>query len=106
MLVRRLAPTVFWPRPQVDSAIVLIRPNAVKRAHVGDPARFRVFLRELYSHRRKNLRGALAALLPGKDAKQEADRRLAALGLDGTARAETLDLEQHLRLCAAFAVPA
>src|SRR5438132_1416535 len=35
-LVRKLAPTVFWPRPQVDSAIIDIRPDAAKRAHVGD----------------------------------------------------------------------
>ena len=31
-IVRRLAPTVFWPKPQVDSAIVCIRPNPTKRA--------------------------------------------------------------------------
>ena len=30
------------------------------------------------------------------------DAKLAELGIDGTARAETLDLEQHLRLSAAF----
>jgi hypothetical protein len=40
-------PSVFWPQPQVDSAIVLIRPNAAERAHVGDVARFRNFLRDL-----------------------------------------------------------
>jgi 16S rRNA (adenine1518-N6/adenine1519-N6)-dimethyltransferase len=102
-LVRKLAPSVFWPRPQVDSAIVLIQPDAAKRAHVGDVGRLRVFLRDLYAHRRKNLRGALAALLGRKDAKPEVDRRLAELGLDGAARAETLSREEHLRLCAAFA---
>src|SRR4051794_314885 len=26
-LVRKLAPSVFWPRPQVESAIVMINPN-------------------------------------------------------------------------------
>jgi hypothetical protein len=31
------------------------------------------------------------------------DRKLAELGLSGTGRAEELDVEQHLRLCAAFA---
>ena len=56
-VVRRLPPAAFWPRPQVDSAIVLIRPNPAKRAHVGDVTRFRHFLRDLYVHRRKNLRG-------------------------------------------------
>jgi 16S rRNA (adenine1518-N6/adenine1519-N6)-dimethyltransferase len=101
-LVRRLAPSVFWPRPQVASAIVQIRPNAAKRAHVGDVLGFREFLRDLYVHRRKNLRGALAGWPSGRRDKDEVDRKLAALGLPGTARAETLDVEQHLRLRAAF----
>jgi 16S rRNA (adenine1518-N6/adenine1519-N6)-dimethyltransferase len=101
-IVRRLPPSVFWPRPQVASAIVLIRPDAGKRARVGDVHRFRNFLRDLYTHRRKNLRGALAGWPGGRRSKEEVDRRLAELGLDGTARAETLDTEQHLRLCAVF----
>jgi len=101
-LVRRLSPKVFWPRPLVDSAIVCIRPNADKRRHVGDPRRFRAFLRDLYVHRRKNLRGALAAL-PNRDlSKSDVDARLADLGIDGAIRAEALDLEQHLRLCGVF----
>jgi 16S rRNA (adenine1518-N6/adenine1519-N6)-dimethyltransferase len=101
-IVRRLAPTVFWPRPQVESAIVLIRPNAAKRAHVGDVVRFRHFLRDLYVHRRKNLRGAVYSLPSGNLSKEEVDAKLAELGIEGTIRAEALDPEQHLRLCAVF----
>ncbi len=101
-LVRRLAPSVFWPRPQVDSAIVCIRPNTAKRAAVGDVVRFRNFLRDLYTHRRKNLRGALIGLPSGRREKAEVDRQLAQLGLDGTVRAEELDRQQHLRLCSVF----
>lgn len=101
-VVRRLGPTVFWPRPQVDSAIVHIVPDPGKRAHVGDPAKFRVFLRDLYSHRRKNLRGALVGWPSGRRDKPDVDRKLAALGIDGHVRAETLGVEEHLRLCAAF----
>lgn len=101
-LLRRLPPAVFWPRPKVSSAFVCIRPDAAKRAHVGDPQAFRHFLRDLYAHRRKNLRGALAAL-PGRPFdKVTVDRKLAELGLDAGIRAETLDIEQHLRLCRAF----
>lgn len=101
-LLRRLPPAVFWPRPKVASAIVRLWPNAAKRAHVGDVQKFRNFLRDLYVHRRKNLRGALVGM-PNQDwSKEEVDRKLAELGLAGTTRAETLDLEQHLRLCAAF----
>jgi 16S rRNA (adenine1518-N6/adenine1519-N6)-dimethyltransferase len=101
-LIRRLPPAAFWPRPLVASAIVRLRPNAAKRARVGDVQRFRNFLRELYVHRRKNLRGALAGLPSGRVAKEEVDRKLAELGLPGTVRSETLDVEQHLRLCEAF----
>ena len=101
-LVRKLAPAVFWPRPQVESAIVCIRPDAELRAKVGDVQRWRNFLRDLYTHRRKNLRGALAGWPTGRRDKPEVDRKLADLGIDGTARAEDLDLEIHLKLCAAF----
>ncbi len=106
-LIRRLPPSVFWPRPQVASAIVLIRPDPARRtvmsARVGSPIRFRSFLRELYVHRRKNLRGALTGLPSGRLEKAEVDQKLAELGLDGTTRAEALDIEQHVRLCEAFA---
>ena len=105
-LVRRLPPSVFWPRPQVASAIVRILPRDAKRAHVieyvGDVQRFRNFLRDLYTHRRKNLRGALAGMPREPMAKDEVDRKLSELGLDGTVRAEDLDMEQHLRLCQVF----
>jgi 16S rRNA (adenine1518-N6/adenine1519-N6)-dimethyltransferase len=101
-VVRKVAPTNFYPRPKVDSAIVLIRPNAQKRAKVGDVARFRAFLRDLYVHRRKNLRQALSGWPQGRKDKAEVDAKLAELGIDGTLRSETLDVEQHLRLAAAF----
>ncbi len=101
-LVRRLGPSVFWPRPQVDSAIVAIFPKAEKRHHVGDVSRFRSFLRDLYTHRRKNLRAALTGLPNGRISKKEVDEKLEALGFEGTCRAEELTREQHLQLCEAF----
>jgi 16S rRNA (adenine1518-N6/adenine1519-N6)-dimethyltransferase len=104
-LVRRLPPAAFWPRPLVWSAIVRIRPSAAKRGVVGDVRRFRTFLRDLYAHRRKNLRGALLGLHGRPFTKAEVDQRLAALGIDGTLRAESLGLEEHLRLCGGFQRP-
>ena len=80
----------------------MIKPDPAKRAHVGDVWRFRRFLRDVYVHRRKNLRGALATMPSGKLEKADVDARLAALGIDGTARAESLGLEEHLRLCREF----
>jgi 16S rRNA (adenine1518-N6/adenine1519-N6)-dimethyltransferase len=101
-VVRKVLPTNFYPRPKVDSAIVMIKPNAQKRGRVGDVPRFRAFLRDLYVHRRKNLRQALTGWPGGRKDKAEVDAKLAALGIDGTLRSETLDVEQHLRLCSAF----
>ena len=69
---------------------------------MGHVQTFRNFLRDLYVRRRKNLRGALTGWPSGRRGKEEVDRKLAELGIDGTLRAETLDCEQHLQLCAAF----
>jgi 16S rRNA (adenine1518-N6/adenine1519-N6)-dimethyltransferase len=106
-LVRKLAPSVFWPRPKVDSAIVKVTPNTTKRARVteavGSPIAFRTFLRDLYVHRRKNLRGALAGWPTGRRDKADVDRVLVELDLPATTRAEDLDVKSHLRLCRAFA---
>jgi 16S rRNA (adenine1518-N6/adenine1519-N6)-dimethyltransferase len=101
-LVRKLPPAVFWPRPQVDSAIVKIVPDSGKRATVGDVLKFRNFLRDLYAHRRKNLRGGLVSMAGRGVEKKEVDAKLKMLGIDGRVRAETLDIDQHLRLCEAF----
>ena len=101
-VVRKVLPSNFYPRPKVDSAIVKIVPNAAKRARVGDVLKFRVFLRDLYVHRRKNLRQALTGWPTGRKDKAEVDAKLAGLGIDGTVRSEALDVEQHLRLCGAF----
>jgi 16S rRNA (adenine1518-N6/adenine1519-N6)-dimethyltransferase len=101
-LLRKLPATVFWPRPQVSSAIIRIWPSPTKRALIPDPMRFRHFLRDLYAHRRKNLRGGLLSFPDKPWDKPAVDRKLADLGLDGNCRAETLDRVTHLRLCAAF----
>jgi 16S rRNA (adenine1518-N6/adenine1519-N6)-dimethyltransferase len=101
-ILRKLPPTVFWPRPQVESGIVRIQPNAEKGQQVADVQRLRYFLRDLYSHRRKNLRGGLISVTGHQHEKAIVDAKLAELGYTGTERAEQLSIEQHLQLCEAF----
>lgn len=101
-LLRKLPPSVFWPKPQVDSGIVKIVPSAQKRSQIADVQRFRNFLRDLYSHRRKNLRGGIIAMTGHQHEKPIVDVKLAELGYAGTERAETLSIAQHLQLCEAF----
>ena len=101
-ILRKMAPTVFWPKPQVDSGIVKIMPNAEKRKQVADVQAFRNFVRDLYSHRRKNLRGGIIAMTGRQHQKAVVDAKLAELGYAGTERAETLSIGQHVALCEAF----
>jgi 16S rRNA (adenine1518-N6/adenine1519-N6)-dimethyltransferase len=101
-IIRRIAPTNFWPQPAVDSAIVLIKPDPEKAKRVSDLKAWRAFLRDLYTQRRKNLRGALSGWPGGRREKKDVDAKLAAAGFDGSARAEALTVEDHLRLWAAF----
>lgn len=102
-IVRKLAPSVFWPRPQVDSAIVRVITDPARRAAIGDVRGFRAFLRDLYVHKRKSLRMALVGWPGGRRDKDQIDALLAGLGLPGSARAEDLSVEDHLRLCRAVA---
>lgn len=111
-IVRKIPPRAFFPAPKVDSAIVRLESDPVARAALearlakpggpGPMERWRNFLRDLYCHRRKNVRGALVSL-PGQSlTKPEIDSKLAAAVIDGNRRAETMGIEEHLRLCEVF----
>ena len=104
-IVRALPPSVFWPRPKVDSAIVQIIPNPEKRALVHDLTWFHQVVRRIFLHRRKNLRGVLFAQWRDhwRD-KAEVDAFLHEQGLaeTGQVRAETLDVEEFLQLAEAL----
>jgi 16S rRNA (adenine1518-N6/adenine1519-N6)-dimethyltransferase len=97
-IVRTLPPSVFWPRPKVDSAVISIRPDAAKRAAVGDVAWFHQVTRQLFLHRRKNLRRVLYSLWRGRWTKPEVDAMLETLGLTGLVRAEAMNVEEILSL--------
>ena len=89
-IVRSLPPTVFWPRPQVDSAVVAIRPDAAKRAAVGDVAWFHEIVRRVFFHRRKYIRHVLAGAWRDRWTKTEVDVWLEEQGFSGQLRAESL----------------
>ena len=55
----------------------------------------------MFCHRRKFLRSELLSVVKGRLGKPEVDALLARLNLDGTARAEQLDVETMLALCEA-----
>jgi 16S rRNA (adenine1518-N6/adenine1519-N6)-dimethyltransferase len=108
-LVRKIGPKAFFPPPKVDSAIIRVWPRPEKRAAVvkalGSVGRLHRVLHGLYLHRRKNLRGALYPLFRDQLDKPALDARLSTAGFDGAARAESLTIAEHLKLCAALPDP-
>ena len=86
-------PTVFAPRPNVESALVRIVRHPEPPVSVPSvPALFSL-VQSGFAQRRKMLRGAMRTTL-GRDASEV----LRAAGVDPRARAESLDLEDWARL--------
>ncbi|HEY4310155.1 MAG TPA: 16S rRNA (adenine(1518)-N(6)/adenine(1519)-N(6))-dimethyltransferase RsmA [Pirellulales bacterium] len=100
-LVRVMPPTVFWPRPKVNSAIIHVVVDEELRSRIPDRAFFHEFVRSMFFHRRKFLRSELASAFKGRFTKTDADEIMASLELGPTTRAEELDVDAMLRLCAA-----
>lgn len=97
-IVRVLPPSVFWPRPNVDSAIVVIAPKPEKRALIADVGFFQQVVRRIFLQRRKSLRGVLFRLGRERRTRAEIDALLESQGIDGRIRAESLDVGAFLKL--------
>jgi 16S rRNA (adenine1518-N6/adenine1519-N6)-dimethyltransferase len=97
-VVRVLGPTVFWPRPKVDSAIIRITPDPVKRAQISDPKFFHTFTRALFLHRRKFLRSCLISAVKGQLDKTDVDEIMGKMQLGPKSRTEQLPVEQLQQL--------
>ena len=92
-IVRILPPSVFWPRPKVDSAVVMIRPVPERRAGVRRRLVPRL-VRQVFLHRRKNLRHVLAGMWDDQWTKADVEIWLESQGLNGQLRAEALRVEE------------
>ena len=103
-VLRILPPSAFWPRPKVSSAIIQVVPCEQKRVQFPDLNFYHQFVRALFFHRRKFLRGVLVAAMKGRLDKPQVDEVLTALRLGSDCRAEQLDIAAIGELCEAFRV--
>jgi len=89
-------PGAFSPPPQVDSAVLHLRPHREPPVPIPDPDRFAAVVRAAFGQRRKSLANALAAglAMPAEAARE----RCQAAGIDPGRRAETLSLAEFARL--------
>ncbi len=93
MAVRRafvLGPGAFYPRPNVDSAVVVLERHTVPPVTVRDRPYFLQVVRGAFAYRRKTLANSLLLALGIERARTQA--ALAALDIDSEIRAEQLDL--------------
>ncbi len=93
MTVRRafnLGPGVFYPRPNVDSAVVIMERRVTPAVAVKDPAFLLQVVRAAFAYRRKTLANSLSLALGIERATTQA--ALASICLDTEIRAEQLDL--------------
>jgi 16S rRNA (adenine1518-N6/adenine1519-N6)-dimethyltransferase len=102
-VLRRLGPSVFWPRPKVWSAMVRIRPDAARRKRIRDLALFRRTIHGLFVHRRKRAARSLALADAAGASPETWAARLKAAGLDPEARGETYTVDEIVRLANSLA---
>ena len=83
-------PESFDPAPKVDSAVVRLTPYTDLPLYAKDEQKFKRLVTQAFNQRRKTLRNNLKGLLD--------EQQIQALGIDPTARAETLTLAQFVAL--------
>ena len=98
-IVRIMPPSVFWPRPKVDSAIIRLTLDEKKRSKIPDLKFFNEFSRAIFFHRRKFLRAELCSTFKTTIPKSRIDEIMDEMGFDTMTRAETLPLKTMQRLC-------
>jgi 16S rRNA (adenine1518-N6/adenine1519-N6)-dimethyltransferase len=85
-----LGPNAFYPRPKVDSAVVVMERREQPAVAVRDPTFFLQVVRGAFAYRRKTLANSLSLALGIERARTQA--ALAALDVDTEIRAEQLEL--------------
>ena len=101
-IVRVMKPSVFWPSPKVDSAIVRIAHRPDKRARFPDLEFFHRFSRAIFFHRRKFLRSVAISAFKEELNKPQVDEVLTEMQLGPQARTEQLSVEELQALCELF----
>lgn len=98
-VVTKVPAGAFKPRPEVDSAVVMLKPRRVPAVEVQDAPTLSRIIRGSFQQRRKTLQnGLLAAGVP----RDHLTAAAGAIGLDLGRRAETLSLEEFAALANAL----
>jgi 16S rRNA (adenine1518-N6/adenine1519-N6)-dimethyltransferase len=98
----RIPAGAFTPPPRVDSAVVRVTPRADPVVQAGEEALFRIFVQAAFALRRKQMRRVVRTI--ATRSAEDAERALAASGIDPDARPETLSATQFHALARALEI--
>lgn len=96
-IVRKISAGAFWPRPKIQSALMVVTPQRDRMAGIPDAPALQAFLAGLFSHRRQTLSNALKHAL-GDGWHAELKRTFSAAGFDLMLRPENLSIQEMLKL--------
>jgi len=97
-----LPPGAFRPQPKVHSAVIRLKFRA-PRIEVAAPEKFVRMVRTMFTQRRKTLTNALKPF--ASEGPVDSMAALAAAGIDGRRRPETLSMDELAALARAFDKP-
>lgn len=93
-------PDVFLPAPEVESAVIALKPYPEPLVPRGESERFFSLVAAGFRHKRKNIANSMEIEL--RMPKPELVGRLREVGIDPTRRAETLSIDDWISLFAAW----
>jgi 16S rRNA (adenine1518-N6/adenine1519-N6)-dimethyltransferase len=102
-LLHIFSPNVFWPKPQIHSTLMRIRPEAARYEQVGDLDLFQRVVHGLFAHRRKTCVKSLEHATGLDEFRGRWAELLSAAGIPHDVRGDTLELERILSLVKAAA---
>lgn len=90
-IIKKVGSKCFYPRPQVDSALVRFVVNAKPKLELTDYSHFRKTIKAAFSQRRKNVKNCL---LSAGFSKENIAKALESLNISENARGETISIEK------------
>ncbi|MBW2450894.1 MAG: ribosomal RNA small subunit methyltransferase A [Deltaproteobacteria bacterium] len=94
-MVTKVSPQAFYPKPKVDSAVLLLEPLPRPRSEIDNETLYKALVRSAFSHRRKTLRNSLMGSGWPADI---VDRACRDVSIDSSRRGETLNIEEFASL--------
>lgn len=94
--------SVFMPQPNVDSSVLHLVKRDVPPVYVEDEAYFFALVQACFGQRRKTLRNNLTRYFEGAYDKESINQKLERIGIDGTRRAESLNMQEFATMANEF----